>query len=431
MVIAAAATLPALTGAWRQGLLQDPRVTGDQPWRVFARPLALLFIPLHLLAGHPATLIIAGAVAGSLFGLDVYRLIRRAPVRALVRSGEAHRFSSMTGFMVGVFASFLLFSPRHAYFCIAVLALGDFYGKLLGARFGRRPLLGDRTLEGSVGFLLAATLTCALLREAFDLPVAVVLVAPLAATLAELLSTRVDDNLTVPLATGAALLLLAEQELAAIANVVVAMLGGYLYGAVNWATVVNRLVRGVDIRTLGNRKPGTANVAREVGRGWAALVFALYATEGVALMSAAVWLLPADIVSPFTLAAVCAAAVLGHCRPVYYRWQGGGGIATAIGVYLYLVPAGHLVAMVLAAAVVGLFLRRRPYPLGQLIPMGFVALTPLLVWAAAQLPPTQLLGPVAIGGRSWEEVVASAGVSLLVMALNLRMLRERRSQQLR
>ena len=48
---------------------------------------------------------------------------------------------------------------------------------------------------------------------------------------------------------------------------------GYLSGSVNYAILVTRLVLRQDIRELGNKNPGTANVARNVGKGWAALVF--------------------------------------------------------------------------------------------------------------------------------------------------------------
>ena len=56
------------------------------------------------------------------------------------------------------------------------------------------------------------------------------------------------------------------QTMIAVSIVVV----GYLSGSVNYAIVVTRAVAGVDIRTLGNRNPGTANVSRNVGKGWAA-----------------------------------------------------------------------------------------------------------------------------------------------------------------
>ena len=47
----------------------------------------------------------------------------------------------------------------------------------------------------------------------------------------------------------------------------------YASGSVNYAIVVTRIVAGKDIRELGNKNPGTANVGRNLGRGWAAVVF--------------------------------------------------------------------------------------------------------------------------------------------------------------
>ena len=89
---------------------------------------------------------------------------------------------------------------------------------------------------------------------------------------------------------------------------------GYLSGSVNYAIVVTRVVAGIEIRTVGNRNPGTANVSRNVGKGWAALVFFLDVFKGLGpMLLAAQVLQPASpVVEHAVLGAVGAAAILGH-----------------------------------------------------------------------------------------------------------------------
>jgi glycerol-3-phosphate acyltransferase PlsY len=109
--------------------------------------------------------------------------------------------------------------------------------------------------------------------------------------------------------------------------------------------VVSRLMRLPDPRSYGSKNPGATNVLRTGSRIAAALTLAGDAAKG----GVAVWL-----ASSYTdeLAAVGLAAFLGHLYPVFHRFQGGKGVATAAGVLLALdwqVGAGTIVTWIVIA----------------------------------------------------------------------------------
>jgi acyl phosphate:glycerol-3-phosphate acyltransferase len=108
-----------------------------------------------------------------------------------------------------------------------------------------------------------------------------------------------------------------------------AILAAYCLGSISFAIVVSRLMRLPDPRSYGSKNPGATNVLR-TGRTTAA-VLTLVGDAGKGAV--AVWL-----AAFFTdaLAAVGLAAFLGHLFPVFHRFQGGKGVATAGGVLFAL-----------------------------------------------------------------------------------------------
>ena len=108
-----------------------------------------------------------------------------------------------------------------------------------------------------------------------------------------------------------------------------AILGAYLLGSVSFAIAVSWLMRLPDPRSYGSKNPGATNVLRSGSKVAAALTLIGDSAKG----GVAVW-----IASFFTdeLAAVGLAAFLGHLYPVFHRFQGGKGVATAAGVLLAL-----------------------------------------------------------------------------------------------
>ena len=112
---------------------------------------------------------------------------------------------------------------------------------------------------------------------------------------------------------------------------------GYLLGSLPLAYLAARAA-GVDILRTGTRNPGAANVFRTVGRRLGAAVFAGDVLKGVATVAAA-----RAMGVPVELASIAgAAAVAGHWYPLFLRFRGGAGLATAIGaaVALSAIPGG-------------------------------------------------------------------------------------------
>ena len=107
------------------------------------------------------------------------------------------------------------------------------------------------------------------------------------------------------------------------------LLAAYGLGSISFAVVVSKLMRLPDPRSYGSKNPGATNVLRTGSKVAAALTLVGDAAKG----GVAVWL-----ASYFTdqLAAVGLAAFLGHLYPLFHRFQGGKGVATAAGVLLAL-----------------------------------------------------------------------------------------------
>jgi glycerol-3-phosphate acyltransferase PlsY len=105
-----------------------------------------------------------------------------------------------------------------------------------------------------------------------------------------------------------------------------AVLGGYLLGSLPFGYWVPRLVRGEDIRTRGSGNVGASNVFRVYGRSLGVPVALLDVGKGFAAAALGLWAGGALI---GVLAA--AAAMLGHARPVFLRFQKGGKMAATAG----------------------------------------------------------------------------------------------------
>jgi glycerol-3-phosphate acyltransferase PlsY len=131
------------------------------------------------------------------------------------------------------------------------------------------------------------------------------------------------------------------------------VLAAYLLGSVPTGLIVARLLQGPDPRTQGSGNLGAANLYRLLGPKAGALTLAGDALKGlIPALLAWHWLAPLGPWREAATAVVGAAPVLGHIYPVYLKFQGGKGVATAFGVVAALAPwaALNLVVVYLAAA---------------------------------------------------------------------------------
>lgn len=145
----------------------------------------------------------------------------------------------------------------------------------------------------------------------------------------------------------------------------------YLLGSVCSAIIVCQAMRLPDPRTEGSRNPGTTNVLRIGGKGAAALTLAGDMLKGVLPVLLGHYL----GLGPALLAGIGFAAFLGHLYPVFFGFEGGKGVATALGVLLALYwPLGLAVIGIWIAA----FAATRISSLGAIL--GFIAAPMLTVW---------------------------------------------------
>ena len=165
---------------------------------------------------------------------------------------------------------------------------------------------------------------------------------------------------------------------------------GYLIGAVPFALLLTRRVRGTDLRRVGSGNVGAANALRAASVPVGLGVMALDVGKGSAVVLLARVLGASDA----ALAATGVAAVVGHVYPVWLRFRGGKGVATACGVFALLAPGPTLLAAIAFTGVVWL---TRYVSLGSMVAA--------VVLAAA----------VAIGGAPLPVVVAAVAAATLVL----------------
>ncbi|HIQ06185.1 MAG TPA: glycerol-3-phosphate acyltransferase [Anaerolineae bacterium] len=127
---------------------------------------------------------------------------------------------------------------------------------------------------------------------------------------------------------------------------------GYLLGSISFAYIAGRLVRGIDIRTVGSRNAGSHNVMLEVGRLTGSIVAVLDFAKGAAPVLLASWL----GLSPWAQLAGGVVAVLGHRFPLYLGLlglglRGGTGLGASLGALLALMPLETFMAL----CILGLF----------------------------------------------------------------------------
>lgn len=140
------------------------------------------------------------------------------------------------------------------------------------------------------------------------------------------------------------------------------VVAAYLIGSIPFSFLVVKLIAGTDIRSHGSRNVGATNVARTAGRKAGVIALLLDLAKGCAVVVVARWVVahaawPFEAgVSPWQsrelwIALAGLIAVLGHMYPVWLRFHGGKGVATAAGVMLALNPIVILGGMIVFAIV--------------------------------------------------------------------------------
>ena len=158
------------------------------------------------------------------------------------------------------------------------------------------------------------------------------------------------------------------------------VVGGYLLGSVPFGVIATKLGGAGDVRKIGSGSIGATNVLRTGRRDLAAITLLGDGGKGAVAVLLAGWLLG----SAEMAALAGGAAFFGHCFPVWLKFRGGKGVATAAGVMFAIAwPAALLMgATWLAMALI--------FRLSSLAALTAAALAPLYVFLTGQTPEAKL-----------------------------------------
>lgn len=169
----------------------------------------------------------------------------------------------------------------------------------------------------------------------------------------------------------------------------------YLIGGVLFSDIIIKNIKGKNIKEMGSGNPGAKNVFIQRGKFWGIFVGLLDGAKGlIAVIIPCLLKLPEIfiVLSGFF-------AILGHCFPIYYKFKGGKGVSTALGVFIFLTPIELLIA----------------------IPFAFLSFfTTRLIW----LSPTLLIAiPVILSpffGRSFIVIISIMLIGIFIMVMTFK-----------
>src|SRR4051794_41479485 len=144
------------------------------------------------------------------------------------------------------------------------------------------------------------------------------------------------------------------------------IVAAYLIGSIPFSFLVVKVVAGADIRTHGSRNVGATNVARNFGKAPGIVALLLDIAKGYAAVALARWIVhrpdwpcvpnaahTPQLYSTLTWISLAAlVAVLAHMYPVWLRFHGGKGVATAAGAFLSLAPIAIAAAIIVFLIVI-------------------------------------------------------------------------------
>ncbi|MFY9513305.1 MAG: glycerol-3-phosphate 1-O-acyltransferase PlsY [Rubrivivax sp.] len=158
---------------------------------------------------------------------------------------------------------------------------------------------------------------------------------------------------------------------------IVALAASYLIGSLSFAVIVSRSMGLADPRSYGSKNPGATNVLRSGNRAAAVLTLAFDALKGYVPVLLVLIFGPRFGLGETAAAFAGLAAFLGHLWPVFFRFQGGKGVATAAGVLMAVNP-GLGLATLLSWVLVAAFFRYSS--LASLVAAAFAPFYQALIW---------------------------------------------------
>lgn len=170
------------------------------------------------------------------------------------------------------------------------------------------------------------------------------------------------------------------------------LLLSYLVGAIPFGLVIGKIV-GADVREQGSKNIGATNVSRVLGKKLGFLTLLCDLAKGILPMAIASHFLPESDQKVIWVSMCGVTAVVGHMYPIYLKFKGGKGVATGLGVFLFLSPLSIAISLVIFIGIVW--------------STGYVSAGSL---AASALIPLWLL----LFDAHWVVILAAAIIALLI-----------------
>lgn len=170
----------------------------------------------------------------------------------------------------------------------------------------------------------------------------------------------------------------------------------YLIGSIPSGYLIVRAKEGGDVRETGSGGTGATNVSRRAGIGAGIFTLIIDVIKGVLAVFLARFL--SDGLFPsadWTIALAGVLAVVGHIFPVWLRFRGGKGVATALGVFLMLSPAVVLIGLIVFAIT---FALTRYVSLASLVMLSSIAIANLFLMVFDPLELPDAVASILIGG---------------------------------
>lgn len=118
----------------------------------------------------------------------------------------------------------------------------------------------------------------------------------------------------------------------------------FLLGSLPFGLWVSQVFKGIDPRLHGSKNTGATNVGRVIGWRYGFIVLVLDALKGVASCLLSQFVQPSEW-STYLPLSFGVISILGHMYSPFLNWNGGKGVATALGVFLYLTPIPMLICI--------------------------------------------------------------------------------------
>ena len=120
-----------------------------------------------------------------------------------------------------------------------------------------------------------------------------------------------------------------------VVNVVTAIIA-YLIGSINFSVILSKKMAGFDVREKGSGNAGTTNMLRAVGKKAAAITLVCDILKGVVAILVAMFIgnVVEEANKPLLVQIAGIAVILGHTFPIFFKFKGGKGVATSLGVLI-------------------------------------------------------------------------------------------------